>query len=182
MRARAPPARDADRHRRDQSRAQVVPPAPSDSKLSKVMDAIKLMGVQLAALGESASASGTLRRSAQRVHAAFGRCNDLCRMAGLVTDHPTFYELLTTFTAAVKALSPGNVLVFPGGWKGGNLIYILHCITYDHFTLAVCSSGDGISYHPPRLDPATGATQCARDPGIVIEISGSRRAGGGTIA
>ena len=75
-------------------------------------------------------------------HSAFMRSMELCRALPKVTDHQSFYELLTSFVARVKALTPGAVLVMPAGWKGGLVTLVLHCASFDSFTLAVCSVGE----------------------------------------
>ena len=59
----------------------------------------------------------------------------------------------------IKALTPGGCVVLPGGFKNGLLLYVLQCDSFDECTLAVCSSGDGLEFHPARIDPATGAAQ-----------------------
>ena len=59
-----------------------------------------------------------------------------------VTDHQTYLDFLTSFVAMVKTLTPGNSLVIPAGWKGGNIVYVLHCNNFETFTLAVVSTGE----------------------------------------
>ena len=65
-----------------------------------------------------------------------------------VTDHQTYLDFLTSFVAMVKTLTPGNSLVIPAGWKGGNIVYVLHCNNFETFTLAVCSTGEVRPFTP----------------------------------
>ena len=81
--------------------------------------------------------------------------------------------MLSSFVARIKALEPGSAAVVPGGWKGGKLFFVLHCVTTETFTLAVCSVHDGLQFHPARLDPATGA-QTHNSPLLLEHIPVSR--------
>ena len=81
------------------------------------------------------------------------------RIVSQVKDQAGFFELLTTFVAQIKSLTPGACLVLPGGFKGGLLLYVLHMDSFEEFTLGVCSTGDGLEYHPTRIDPASGDAQ-----------------------
>ena len=132
--------------------------AARPSTMVALIDCIALMVTQLQMLQEFSASQG-VKMAAARTHTAFKRCLDLCRMLPQVKDHETFYSLLSPFVARIKALEPGSFLVVPGGWKGGLVFFVLQCVTTENFTLAVCSAGDGLQFHPSRVDPATGMLQ-----------------------
>ena len=113
---------------------------------------------QLLALQEG-SKTPTVRAAASKVTTGFRRCIELCDHMPLVKDQESFYSLLTPFVARIKAMEPGGLVVTPVGWRDGLVMLILHCDVPDAFTIAVVSSGDGLSSHPSRADPATGAKQ-----------------------
>lgn len=148
-------------------------PAQGTPLLRTLIDALVVVSAQLEALEKFGYAAPALRRTVGRVHAAFARSLELCRMLPQVRDNATFYELLTTFTAQVKALMPGGILVIPGGWAGGVTVYVLHCVSYESYTLAICSTGSGLQYHPTRIDPATGAVQY-NTPLLLLDIPPGR--------
>ena len=130
-------------------------PAQGTPLLRTLIDAFVVVSAQLEALEKFGYAAPALRRTVGRVHAAFARSLELCRMLPQVRDNATFYELLTTFTAQVKALMPGGVLVIPGGWAGGVTVYVLHCVSYESYTLAICSTGSGLQCAPrPARHPS----------------------------
>ena len=116
--------------------------------LRTLIDALTVVSAQLQALESFGYAAPALRRTVGRVHAAFARSLEMCRMLPQVRDNATFYELLTTFTAQVKSLMPGGILVIPGGWAGGVTVYVLHCVSYESYTLAICSTGAGLQVNP----------------------------------
>ena len=94
-----------------------LPPPPKPT-VKTVLESIALVAVQLGTLNNSA-AGAPIKRAVAGVHAAFHRAADLGRILGQVTDATGLFELLTTFVAQVKALSPGGCLVVPGGFKNG---------------------------------------------------------------
>jgi hypothetical protein len=130
-------------------------PDPPRCEMATLVESIALVTSQLAMLQENTS-SLALRNAAGRTHAAFKRCLELCRLLPNVKDSESIYSLLSSFVARIKALEPGSVVVIPGGWKGGLVFFVLHCVTTEAYTLAVCSVGDGLEFHPTRADPATG--------------------------
>ena len=146
--------------------------APSRANMQSLVDALSLVTAQLYSLSSRAPA-GRVRKAAGMAHSAFMRSMELCRALPKVTDHQSFYELLTSFVARVKALTPGAVLVMPAGWKGGLVTLVLHCASFDSFTLAVCSVGDGLLYHAVRVDPGSGAMQY-NSPLLVRDIPAHR--------
>ena len=141
-------------------------PAPPKLSLTQLADSIKLVMFQTRSLFES-EAAVALKQPLGRLHAALERAAELTRTFSGVSDHAGFFELLTTFVAQVKTLTPGASLIVPGGYQQGSLkkgthsflMYVLHCDSFEEYTLAICSTGDGMEYHPTRLDPATGAVQ-----------------------
>ncbi len=124
--------------------------------LEAYLESFSLVAAQLGTLNSSA-AGGPMKNAVARVHAAFVRAIEVSRYMVKVSDNAGFFEVLTTFVASVKGLSPGQTMVVPAGFKGGVLTYVLNCDTYDSFTLAVCSTQHGLEYHPVRLDDKTGA-------------------------
>ena len=103
-----------------------APPPPQKVSLATLVDSLTIVSSQLATLNKS-SAGAAIKQSVARVHSTFSRCVEMCGSVKTVHDHTTFYELLTNFVAQVKALTPGSSVLMPGGFKGGNLVYVLHC-------------------------------------------------------
>ena len=122
-------------------------------------DSLGLLTAQLYVLSNSTTLAPSLKTIVGRVHAAFSRSLDTVRAIPQVHNQETFYEVLSSFVAKVRAMQPGSVIVVPGGWKQGLVCYVLHCESFESFNLAVCSTHDGLQYHPMRIDPATGDLQ-----------------------
>ena len=133
-------------------------PPPPKLTLDALHEALALLKVQLRTLFES-EAAGSLNQPVGRVHKAFEDAVEMSRLFSQIKDHAGFFELLTTVVSRVKALTPGSSLVIPGGFKGGLLLYVLHCDSFDESTLAICSAAEGLEFHPARIDPATGGAQ-----------------------
>ena len=131
---------------------------PPALTLASLLESMFLMKQSLRALFES-EAGVQLKPVIGRVHSAFERAIELTKAFSNVKDTAGFFEMLTNVVSQVKALTPGSSFVFPGGFKGGLLMYVLHMDTFEECTLAVCTAGEGLHYHPSRIDPATGATQ-----------------------
>ena len=127
--------------------------------VKQLSDSLGLLTAQLYVLSNSSTLAPALKPVVGRVHAAFSRSMDTCRAIPQVSDQASFFEVLSSFVAKVRAMQPGSVLVVPGGWKGGLVCYVLHCESFESFNLAVCSTQDGLQYHPMRIDPATGELQ-----------------------
>ena len=126
--------------------------------ITGALDAIGVLTAQLAALsvgGQGATVKPTLART----HASFARMTELGGAMKAVVDNQTFLEFLTSFVTVIKALTPGSSMVVPGGWNGAVVIYVLHCDSFESYTLAICSTAEGLQYHPTRIDEATGALQ-----------------------
>ena len=133
-------------------------PPPPKLTLEALTESIAMMKVQLRTLFEG-EAAGKLNQTLGRVHKAFEEAVEVARLFTQIKDHAGFFELLTTIVSRIKALTPGACMVLPGGFRGGLVIYVLLCEGFDEYTLAVCNSGEGLAFHPARLDPATGAAQ-----------------------
>ena len=127
--------------------------------VKQLSDSLGLLTAQLYVLSNSSTLAPALKPVVGRVHAAFSRSMDTCRAIPQVSDQASFFEVLSSFVAKVRAMQPGSVLVVPGGWKNGLVCYVLHCESFESFNLAVCSTQDGLQYHPMRIDPATGDLQ-----------------------
>ena len=127
--------------------------------VKQLSDALGMLTAQLYVLSNSNTLAPALKPVVGRVHAAFSRSMDTCRAIPQVSDQASFFEVLSSFVAKVRAMQPGSVLVVPGGWKNGLVCYVLHCESFESFNLAVCSTQDGLQYHPMRIDPATGELQ-----------------------
>ena len=133
-------------------------PPPPKLTLEALAESIAMMKVQLRMLFEG-EAAGKLNQTLGRVHKAFEEAVEVAKLFTQIKDHAGFFELLTTIVSRIKALTPGACMVLPGGFKGGLVMYVLACESFDEYTLAVCNSGEGLEFHPARLDPATGAPQ-----------------------
>ena len=91
------------------------------------------------------------------------------------------FEMLTTLVAQVKGMTPGASMVVPGGFKGGYILYVLHCDSFEEFTVAVCCTAEeGLAFHPARIDPATGSTQFNTP--LLIRKIGAQGAGRRSVA
>ena len=138
------------------------------ASLKLLLDSLTLVTTQLRMLS-SGNCGGVAKPAIARVLASFSRCLDTCKIMAQVTDYPTFYELLTNFMAQIKGLNPGSSMVIPAGWRGGVVLYVVHCVTFDTFSMAVCAANEGLRYHASRIDPATGEVQY-NSPMILREI------------
>ena len=132
---------------------------PARAGVKQLSDALGMLTAQLYVLINSSTLAPALKPVVGRVHAAFSRSMDTCRAIPQVSDQASFFEVLSSFVAKVRAMQPGSVLVVPGGWKNGLVCYVLHCESFESFNLAVCSTQDGLQYHQMRIDPATGDLQ-----------------------
>ena len=141
-------------------------PAPPRLNLAQLTETIRLVMCAARSLFESEAAE-VLKQSVGRLYSTLERAAEITKTFSAISDHAGFFELLTTFVAQVKTLSPGTSLIVPGGFQEGTnkkgthslLMYVLHCDSFEEFTLAVCTTAGGLEYHPTRLDPATGAVQ-----------------------
>ena len=92
--------------------------------------------------GLCASAADTatsLRRCAEICHHLFGTDDETALLDSLISD-----------------LRSKQLLVVPGGWHGGRVLFVVHRATPDSYTLAVCSCGDGLTHHEARAAPPQG--------------------------
>ena len=132
---------------------------PAKMTLPALSESVKMVQAQLRALFES-EAAAAMKQPIGRIHASFSQLSELCRMLDSIKDHTGMFEMLTTLVAQVKGLTPGASMVVPGGFKGGYILYVLHCDSFEEFTVAVCCTAEeGLAFHPARIDPATGSTQ-----------------------
>ena len=95
-----------------------------------------------------------------------GKCEDV---------HTSFLAFLQYFVGRVSAMRPGEMLIFPGGWRrktipGHALVHVLERVTMQHYTFSTCNTkeGEGLKYHaarpqcaPPKLRRAL--TICCDD-------------------
>lgn len=142
-------------------------PPPPKLTVGSLVESINLVMFQTRFLFEDPQTAGALKQTLGRIYSALERAAGMTKTFSAISDMSGFFELLTTFVAQVKTLTPGASIIVPGGFQEGSLkrgthsliMYVLHCDSFEEFTLAICSTGDGLEYHPARLDPATGATQ-----------------------
>ena len=77
--------------------------------------------------------------------------------------HSTFSEFLGKFLPRVRQLAPGTSMLVPAGWLvpsgavavcGNLILLVLHrrLENPDEFSVSVCNSGQGLSFHPVRAD------------------------------
>ena len=100
--------------------------APPKMVLGTLCESLAIVAAQLGALCKGGGAT-PIKQPLAKVQTTFGRAVEMCASFKTVQDNTTFYELLTTFVAQVKAITPGCSLVIPGGYKGGFVVYVLHC-------------------------------------------------------
>ena len=112
---------------------------PNKPGVKQLADSLGLLTAQLYVLSNSNTLAPALKPVIGRVHAAFARSMEACRTLPQVTDQQSFYEMLSSFVAKVRGMQPGSVLIVPGGWKNGLVCYVLHCASYEDFSMAVCS-------------------------------------------
>jgi len=142
-------------------------PPPPKLTVGSLVESINLVMFQTRFLFEDPQTAGALKQTLGRIYSALERAAGMTKTFSAISDMSGFFELLTTFVAQVKTLTPGASIIVPGGFQEGSLkrgthslmMYVLHCDSFEEFTLAICSTGDGLEYHPARIDPATGATQ-----------------------
>ena len=78
--------------------------------------------------------------------------------------HGSFLAFLQYMVGRVNAMRPGEILIFPGGWRretkpGHALVHVLEEASNHHFTFSTCNTkgGEGLEYHaraqcaPPKL-------------------------------
>ena len=121
--------------------------APPKLTLPALAESVKMVQAQLRALFES-EAAAAMKQPIGRIHASFSQLSELCRMLDSIKDNTGMFEMLTTFVAQVKGLTPGSSMVVPGGYKNGYVLYVLHCDSFEYFSLAVCCTNEeGLAYH-----------------------------------
>ena len=99
--------------------------APSKPGVKQLADSLGLLTAQLYVMSNSNTLAPALKPVIGRVHAAFSRSMEACRALPQVTDQQSFYEMLSSFVAKVRAMQPGSVLIVPGGWKNGLVCFVL---------------------------------------------------------
>ena len=139
---------------------------------------VDLVARQLDALRTTTTLSDAIRIVAARAHASFLRSTDICRaMPPTPPEAQPMYSVVASLVGKLRQLAPGEALLVPGGFKDGRLLFVVHHhgrrSGRDTFDLAVCSTGDGLLYHPARLDPASGMVQY-NSPLVLREIPSAR--------
>eukprot|EP00966_Prymnesium_polylepis_P205390 4759615-Prymnesium_polylepis.1 len=141
-------------------------PPPARASLQALAMSVDLVARQLDALRRSTELGAPIRQAADRVHASFLRSADICRaMPPAPPDAEPMYNVVAAVVAKLRQLSPREALLVPAGFKDGRLLYVVHHRGRDQFSseesfdVAVCSTCDGLTYHPARLDPSSGAVQ-----------------------
>ena len=81
-----------------------------------------------------------------------GECEDV---------HASFLAFLQYMVGRVNAMRPGEILIFPGGWRretksGHALVHVLEKASNHHFTFSTCNTkgGEGLEYHAARAQCA----------------------------
>lgn len=155
-------------------------PPPARASLAALAMSVDLVTRQLDSLRRSTELAGPLRHVADRVHATFTRSTEICRaMPPTPPDPLPMYNLVSAVVAKLRQLAPGTALLVPAGFKDGRLLYVVHLrgrdqrTGQDMFDVAVCSTSDGLQYHPTRLDPASGAVQY-NSPLLLRDVPASR--------
>ena len=111
--------------------------------------AMELVAQQLRELEASSLMATSIKHVLVRVRGCFTHSIDLCRKLPLPSTEPApFLDFLSALMQRVRALTPGNSVVLPGGFKDGRVLFVVHCDSTDLFTVAVVSTGDGLAYHP----------------------------------
>jgi hypothetical protein len=72
-----------------------------------------------------------------------------------------FLSFINMFVSIVTKIAKDQQIVLPGGWqgldgKGHVCLYILRYHGEEKFSFTVCNTGDGLQYHPSKLDPSSG--------------------------
>ena len=123
---------------------------PHAMTLDDLIHSLGIMTGQLAALFAGGAAT-QMKQVVQRTHMSFAKMMEMIGPGGATLKDVTtptkegknpWFEYLNTFVLAIKALMPSMHLITPMGSKGGNMIFVLHCDSMEHFTLAVCTTGE----------------------------------------
>jgi len=153
-----------------------APPAGRCSLQALTMS-VELVMRQLESLRKSPELGTAVRNVAERVHASFSRSTDVCRAMPVSSEAAPMYNLVALIVGRLRQLSPREAILVPAGFKDGRLLYVVHYSGLrngvDSFDVAVCSTGDGIQYHPMRLDPTSGAVQY-NSPLVLRDIPANR--------
>jgi Variant SH3 domain. len=72
-----------------------------------------------------------------------------------------FLSFINMFVSIVSKIAKDQQIVLPGGWqgldgKGHVCLYILRYHGEEKFSFTVCNTGDGLQYHPSKLDTCSG--------------------------